>query len=403
MRLPSQWYPLHEAIVSRFPFLTPAQQANVALFVGGTVLADSGCESALVAALVQLTADGEHPPTANALRERLRDFLRDGAAKAAPCRTELTISDCVAPLVRWVLELLPDQDVALALDATTHGEVTALVVSLLYRGHAIPVAWAMRGTAEKGAWMPILVQLVEQVLAAFPTSRRVVGMADEGLWSPRLFRCMCAAGCVPLIRLHQTTMVTPLGGQPIVAERLAPTPGTAWVGRATVFQGRATRQYATVIVVWVPGTEEPWVLITTGAPAAVGPLWYRMRFWIESGFRDLKSMGWSWDRTRRVDCTRVERHWLILALATLYALAYGTRLEEQERQGLSMGELPSFPLLPPRQPRRPPTLSLFTRGKLELRKRLYRGALWAVLWLQTAPWPEPPPMLSITLHPAEPP
>ena len=56
------------------------------------------------------------------------------------------------------------------------------------------------------------------------------------------------------------------------------------------------------------------------------------RNWIEQGFRGLKPVGWKWHRTRRLDpgalWARGGRHWLVLAIATLLAVAYGTRREE---------------------------------------------------------------------------
>lgn len=72
--------------------------------------------------------------TFHTLRQCLREFLLDGRDKAAPCGVRLDVTACVAPLVRWVLSLWHSQHLALAIDATTHGDrVTALVVSVLYR------------------------------------------------------------------------------------------------------------------------------------------------------------------------------------------------------------------------------------------------------------------------------
>ena len=48
---------------------------------------------------------------------------------------------CFAPLMQWVMSLWKGEQLALAVDATLKQDcVTALVVSVLYRGTAIPVA-----------------------------------------------------------------------------------------------------------------------------------------------------------------------------------------------------------------------------------------------------------------------
>src|SRR3954447_15507286 len=39
----------------------------------------------------------------HALRQRLREWLLDGADKASPCATQVEVEACFAPLLRWVL------------------------------------------------------------------------------------------------------------------------------------------------------------------------------------------------------------------------------------------------------------------------------------------------------------
>ncbi len=71
--------------------------------------------------------------------------------------------------------------------------------------------------------------------------------------------------------------------------------------------------------------------------------WYALRFWIELGFKAcpvldtgaIKSLGWQWDKTRRTDPARISRHWLVLSVATLLALAYGTRVEDAHERAIS--------------------------------------------------------------------
>ena len=57
--------------------------------------ARSRCRNAVLGALQSL---GWHTP-----RPYLRDWLRDGTDRAAPCRVQLNVQACCAPLLRWVL------------------------------------------------------------------------------------------------------------------------------------------------------------------------------------------------------------------------------------------------------------------------------------------------------------
>ena len=137
--------------------------------------------------------------------------------------------------------------------------------------------------------------------------------------------------------------------------------------------------------------EEPWIiLIIDLAPDQVGPSWYALRFWIELGFKALKSLGWKWDKTRRTDPTRVSRHWLVLSVATLLALAYGTRVEDAQERRIAPGNLraPPNPALAPnhRDPWSRParTVSVIRHGIDWLRRLLLKGRLWSRVWLRCA-------------------
>jgi hypothetical protein len=81
---------------------------------------------------------------------------------------------------------------------------------------------------------------------------------------------------------------------------------------------------------WEEGYEEPWFLVTDLEPDQAEVLWYGMRSWIEGGFKLLKRGGWQWQATRMTEPDRVERLWLVLAVATRYVLAVGGEADEQE-------------------------------------------------------------------------
>jgi hypothetical protein len=401
MRCPPAWYQIVETLTERLPALSPAQVRGLATWVYGTLAAHSGCQSAVIAAWLAAGA-----PEA-AVRGRLREFVYDGADKAAPCTTEVEPSHCFAALLAWVLDWWTDADrLVLAVDATNrHDTVTALVVSVLYRGSAIPVAWQVYAAAPKApgqardSWTAALITLLTKLRPVIPPRMQVLVLADAGLRSPRLRRTIRRLGFRPLLRLASDTWVRPVGQADFVrAPTLAPTPGTAWAGRATVFKQAHTQVQATLVVVWDTDQRAPWVLLTDLRPRQVGVVWYGLRMWIELGFRALKGVGWRWTHTRRTDPTRIARHWLVLAVATLWSLAIGTRAEDAARVGRDPAHLrypPPPPVVPPLPPRR---LSVFARGWALACRQLHRGRLWTRLWLTPEPWPQPLPRLQITYH-----
>ena len=90
------------------------------------------------------------------------------------------------------------------------------------------------------------------------------------------------------------------------------------------------RLECTLLACWEEGYEEPWFLVTDLAPDQAEVLWYGMRSWIEGGYKLLKSGGWQWQATRMTEPDRVERLWLVLAVATRYVLAMGGEADEAE-------------------------------------------------------------------------
>ena len=90
------------------------------------------------------------------------------------------------------------------------------------------------------------------------------------------------------------------------------------------------RLECTLMACWEDGYDEPWFLVTDLAPDQAEGLWYGMRSWIEGGYKLLKSGGWQWQATRMTEPDRVERLWLVPAVATRYVLAVGGEADESE-------------------------------------------------------------------------
>jgi len=389
MRYPPACYQMLATIAQHLPHLRPAQQRGLALWVWGTVLAQSACQSSVLAALGPL---GRRATA----RQYLREWLYDGPDKAAPCRTQVDVEPCFASLLRWIVTWWQGQGLALALDVTTCADrATVLALSVLYRSSAIPVAWQTLQGNQPGPWLPAILELLTLVQPAVPPTLTTLVLADRGLWSPRLWQAIRAAGWHPLLRLQRRCIVQPYGDGRRVASQLVPAAGHAWVGRARLFADPARRMRATVLVVWENGQDEPWVLATDLAPDEVGVCWYGLRVWVELGFRALKSVGWNWDRTRRTDPARVARHWLVLAVAMLWVQAYGTRVEDAAAHGVPPARL-RHP--PPRAPTRPRAASVFRNGWAWLQRHLNHGWLWRRLWLLPEPWPSTPPHIEVISH-----
>ena len=154
----------------------------------------------------------------------------DGSDRARPCNMDVTL--CFAPLLRS-LQLpggvpagWPPFHGAGSGHRPHQDQTTAIVISVLYRGCAIPVAWSMPPSALlDGSHRGLLKELAPAVPRPF---------CDRGS-SPKLWKQICA----PLYALK--SMV----GAGCPALRLM----TAWIGRGTAFGPPAQRR-CTLLVVW---------------------------------------------------------------------------------------------------------------------------------------------------------
>ena len=93
----------------------------------------------------------------------------------------------------------------------------------------------------------------------------------------------------------------------------------------------------------------------------------------------------------------------MLSVATLLALAYGTRVEDAHDRGIAPSNLRTPPkTLAPnhRDSRSRPAraVSVIRYGIDWLRRLLLKGRLWSRVWLLPEPWPEPQPNLEVTHH-----
>jgi hypothetical protein len=316
-----------DQVRTAFPDLSRPQATVLALYSFGMILAQRCGLHSVVTALVPVLGASFHT-----VRSRLQEFYQPAAAKSGRRRDELDVTTCFAPLLAWILQGWRSTHLALALDATSLGDrFTVLSIGLVYRGQAIPVAWKVLPANIPHPWGPEWRALVRAFAGTVPAGYTVLVMTDRALYSRRLYGEIQALGWHPVMRITKLSKFRKRGSKraiPVTA--LAPRPGCRWQGRGTAFPKHPERRLeCTPMACWEEGDDEPWFLVTDLEPDQAESLWYGMRSWIEGGYKLLKSGGWQWQATRMADPDRVERLWLVLAVATCYLLAMGGEADEE--------------------------------------------------------------------------
>jgi hypothetical protein len=334
----SQWT---ERLASHLPSLSLPQIRGLAGWSFAVAVCSYCGLSRVALFLSMLCAESEA-----AIRERLRDVYRPAGSKAGARRgiprCELDVAKTSGELLRWCAGGAEPgagrraKRLVVALDATNLGErFLILSISVVCRGGAVPIAWRVLPANQPGEWTPHWQELLGRLAGLLGEGDvggegvTVIALTDRGLQSTRLFQAIQDAGFHPLMRLRQKSS-GPILFRPAGWKRFYPLERLGRWGRLHL----AGELYKTnplachLLIQHDPAHEEPWIL-ATDLPSAKAA-WYAFRAWIEQGFKDIKRGGFHWQRTRMQDPKRVERFWLVLALALLWTLEVGAALEALE-------------------------------------------------------------------------
>jgi hypothetical protein len=391
--------------------LSRPQAKVLALWSIGIVLARACSLHAVVLALVCWL-----PFKLLSLRRRLQEWYCEAAAKKGhgsgawgEHRRDFDPNAVSADLLAWVLEEWPNKQLVLALDPTNLGDrFTILNISILYRGCAVPIIWTVVEGGEKGAWEPHWERMLRVLAERVPGGWQVLVVTDRGMYSPSLFRCLLALHWHPFLRIRAQGFYRPIDSDKwLDLNDLRPEVGTTQAFRAEVFKNDPGRLECTLVAFQGEGYAEPWLLVTDVAAEVARATWYGLRGWIEQGYKRVKGEGWKLPRTRIVDCQRLERLWLAVALATLWVLKVGGESEVEEQTGGKQTEeepapqeMPQLPDLEAKGQESKPVAtvatptgermwSVFARGWNLLRNALAVGAVMLGSW-HPEPWPDHP-------------
>jgi hypothetical protein len=222
----------------------------------------------------------------------------------------------------------------LLLDETPKAnDLRCLKLCVAYRQRALPLASSCYRPHRLPRPLPQLVRgLLRAARRQLPPGSDVTLLADRGLAWPLLVDWCVEHGWHYVLRLQSDTRVQ-VEGQPEqrVAD-LVGRPGRRWLGPARAFKKAGWRD-GEVVATWERGCREPWLLLTDRPASLRHCRTYGKRMWVEEGFRDEKSQGFHWEKSRVVDPVHAHRLLVVLALAMLLAVSVGTELVKRGRRG----------------------------------------------------------------------
>lgn len=383
----SQW----EQTVSRhLPHLSRPQVVVLAVWSYAMIVCKS-CGTTSGALWLSELLGGKY----DAWRQRLREWCYHAEDKKGTHRSEVVVVSCFAPLLRWILEWWGqgEQRLALAMDASTLSDrFTVLCISVLYRGCALPVAWCIVPSGQAGAWKPDWLALFGCLDAVVPAEWTVIVLADRGLYARWLYEGIQHLGWHPFLRINKGGKARPKGSDTYHwLSTFVPVQGYAWSGPVRCFTEASSRLDCTLVARWDEEYQDPWLIVTDLLPSQADVAWYAMRAWVECGFKDSKRGGWHWHLTKMEDPARAERHWLVMAVATLWVVSVGGEVDAKQSASM-LANLPETHIARrlDRGRKKQRKMSCFARGIMLITVALLRGRCLPTGQFVSFTWPTSP-------------
>lgn len=290
----------------------------------------------------QLPKVVEHTPGGRANDEsvvmRFRRFLK---------HDQVSYDRWMLPVAQALLALLARQPLVFVIDGSTVARgCMSLMVSVLYRHRALPIAWVVV-KARKGHLSEALhCEVLEQLKVLVPNGADVTILGDgefDGTdWQQAIteatWRYVCRTASDILLHVGEST---------IAMRDLAVERGSA-VGLEGASVTAARYGPVNAIAVWEALYEAPLYLVTNHTDLEHAIVLYRRRAQIETFFSDQKSRGFRIDRSHLSDPERVARLMIATALAYLWVVYLGVvacaerdtcRFVRKDRRDLSLFSL----------------------------------------------------------------
>ena len=230
------------------------------------------------------------------------------------------------PFATALIQSLAHLPLVLVIDGSTVGRgCVALVVSLVYQGRALPIAWLVV-TGRKGHFAEAMhVDLVQRVQALVPVEATVIFLGDGEFDGPGLQACLSDIGWSYVCRTARNIQIQS-EGEWLTLGDLYLEPGQVVSLPEVTMTGQ---EYGPVMVLawWARGQAEPVYLVTNLEVGEEACWWYRKRFKIETFFSDQKSRGFQVQRSRVADPARLMRLLLAACLAYLWIIYLGVLVQ----------------------------------------------------------------------------
>ena len=210
------------------------------------------------------------------------------------------------------------------------GGCTALMIHVVYKGRALPLAWRVRQGPKGHVPEALHIAVVELIRTVIPEGAKVVLLGDGEFDGTALQATLNEAGWSYVCRTALSTTATWDG----TTFRLDTLGACLKPGRLIELKGvHVTRDaYGPIMVLccWAKGYHEPLYLVSNMATAEEACRLYEKRFRIETFFSDQKSRGFHIHKSHISDVQRLSRLLIAACLAYIWIVYLGSVCEKDQ-------------------------------------------------------------------------
>jgi hypothetical protein len=229
------------------------------------------------------------------------------------------------PYAELLLQCLSLETLVLVMDGSVVGRgCCALMISVIYKGRALPLAWRVRQVPKGHFPEDFHINLVELVMSVIPEGTEVVFLGDGEFDGIHLQGTMNDSGWHYVCRTAKSTVATwrdiefhlELLGESIKPGRLIELKEVQFTRDA----------YGPVMVLccWAKDEAEPLYLVSNLSVAEEVIRYYQKRYRIETFFSDQKSRGFHIHKSHIADPQRLSRLLIASCLAYIWIIYLGT-------------------------------------------------------------------------------
>jgi len=294
---------------------TPQNQiVTVAMMVAGIVFGRK-------AQLSNISLEVPHPAKPASLEKRMQRFVKNK-------RFEVEVN--YLPFARLILTHLANTPLVLVIDGSTVGRgCMALVVGVIYKQRAIPLAWLVYKGKKGHTTAERHIMLLQKVLPLIPAGAEVVLLGDGEYDTPEMLTWVAEETSWEFVVRTAKNILITQGGVQYPLRELCAAQGTCTVARDVLF---TAKEFGPVMAIawWGKVYKDPIFLISNCDSAVLACRYYRRRFQLETLFSDQKSRGFHIDKSHLSDPTRLSRLLLASSLAYIWLIHLGMLVFQDE-------------------------------------------------------------------------